>query len=262
MKENFKNEVQQPFDFNVGDAQLSAAGLQDGVQPGQPSLSVLEAGLKRIFGEDFDLYDQASQEALVEHLRVNREQNEHLAQALERDPRLAQMMVDVIDGKRNAHSAMARYFGSSMLNFNEGSPEYEEMLQADEERRNEVVRAAAERKEYEGNLDASRAVIERFCSERGYDPVTFMGDVWDKLVMPILSGNYTYDVCTALEHAINYEQDIEDAFAAGDIKGRNTNIQRMKEDFGDGLPKGMSSAAPDSSMKRRRNSLIEEALKA
>ena len=89
-----------------------------------------------------------------------------------------------------------------------------------------------------------------------------MNDVWDKLVMPILSGNYTYDVCTALEHAINYEQDVEDAFAAGDIKGRNTNIQRMKENFGDGLPKGMSSAAPDATAKRRRNPLIEDALQA
>ena len=262
MKENFKNEVQQPYLVNTGDVQPVAAEQQGGVQSGEASLSVLESGLKRIFGEEFDIYDSASQEALVEHLRVNREQNEHLAEALERDPRLAQMMVDVIDGKRNAHSAMARYFGSSMMNFREGSPEYEEMLQADEERRNEVVRAAAERKEYEGNLDASRGVIEGFCRERGYDPVAFMGDVWDKLVMPILSGNYTYDVCTALEHTINYEQDIEDAFAAGDIKGRNTNIQRMKEDFGDGLPKGMSSAAVDSSSKRRRNSLIEDALKA
>jgi hypothetical protein len=36
----------------------------------------------------------------------------------------------------------------------------------------------------------------------------------------------------------------------------------MKEDFGDGLPKGMSSVAPDVQRKRPRNSLIEKALNA
>lgn len=260
MKKNLKNE-ELHSSYDEKDVALPNEENESGGEPAS-QLSLLERGVKEIFGENFDITDLASQEALVEHLRANREQNERLAEALERDPRLAQMMVDIIDGKRNAHSAMARYFGSSMMNFDENSPEYEEMSQADEERRNEILRAATERKEYESNLSASRAVIENFCTERGYDPAAFLNDVWDRLVMPILSGNYTYDVCTALEHAINYDKDIEDAFAAGDIKGRNTNIQRMKEDFGDGLPKGMSSVAPDAATKRRRNSLIEEALKA
>lgn len=225
-------------------------------------IATLEQGLKMLFGDDFDINNRVVQEALLKHLMINREQNEKLAETLERDPRLAQMLVDMIDGKRNAHSAMARYFGNSMVGLREGSPEYEEMMQADEERRNEVMRAAADRREYENNLAESKVVIENFCKERGYDVTSFMNSVWEKLVMPILSGNYSYDVCTALEHALNYEQDVEDAFAAGDIKGRNINIQRLKEDLGDGLPKGISSVAPETSPKRRRNSLIEDALNA
>lgn len=261
MKENLENEMQKPLDTGVADAmELQTESL--GATENEASYEILERGVKELFGDDFDINSPLAQEALMQHLRVNHEQNERLAEVLERDPRLAQMLVDMIEGKRNAHSAMARYFGRSIMNIDEGSPEFEEMVQADEERRNEVLRAAAERKDYENNLRASRGVIENFCSERGYEPADFMNAVWDRLVMPILSGNYTYDVCTALEHAINYEQDVEDAFAAGDIKGRNTNIQRMKEDFGDGLPKGMSSVAPDGSSPRRRNSLIEEALNA
>ena len=77
-----------------------------------------------------------------------------------------------------------------------------------------------------------------------------------------MAGRYTLDVCTALDHALTYDRDIEDAFAAGDVKGRNTNIMRMKQDFGDGLPKGMSSVAPVTEPKRRGNSLIEKALNA
>lgn len=64
------------------------------------------------------------------------------------------------------------------------------------------------------------------------------------------------------DHALTYEKDVEDAFAAGDIKGRNTNIQRMREDFGDGMPKGMSSVAPNIEARRKRNSLLEKALNA
>ena len=72
------------------------------------------------------------------------------------------------------------------------------------------------------------------------------------------------EVCLALDHAVSYEQDVEDAFEAGNIKGRNTNIRRMQENFGDGLPKNMSSVAPPQSGRRgsKGNSLIDAALNA
>ena len=218
--------------------------------------------LNAFFGGNFDLHDKLSQDLLLRHLQMNREQNERLATMLERDPRLAQMLADVIDGKRGAHSAVARYFGRGFMNVDENSPEFEEIMLADEERKNEMMRLANDRREYEANLEESMPVIEAFCMEKGYDPSDFMENIWEKLVFPIMAGKYTQDVCTALDHAITYEQDVEDAFAAGDIKGRNANIMRMKEDFGDGLPKGMSSVAPDIERKRPRNSLIEKALNA
>lgn len=227
------------------------------------SESDFEMKLKEFFGADFQLSDEMSQYILLEHLRINREQNEQLANALDRDPRLAQMLSDIVKGERNAHSAMARYFGRSMMDFQEGTPEYEEMLQADDERRDEVFRLANERHEYESNLEKSRPVIEQFCSERGYEPADFFDSVWEQIVQPIMSGNYSKEVCIALDNAINYDIDVEKAFAAGDIKGRNTNIMRMKENFGDGMPKGITSAAPETAPKpKRTNSLIDAALEA
>lgn len=239
-----------------------AAANADAVFGEQDTMAEFNTRLKSLFGEDFDVNDKLSQDLLLRHIELNREQNERLAGMLERDPRLAQMLVDVVDGKRNAHSAVARYFGRGFVNVDEDSPEFEEMMLADEERKNEVMRLANDRREYEANLEASMPVIESFCSARGYDPSDFMDNVWEKLIFPIMAGKYTEDVCTALDHAITYEQDVEDAFAAGDIKGRNANIRRMKEDFGDGLPKGMNSVAPDVERKRPRNSLIDKALKA
>ncbi|MBR6648451.1 MAG: hypothetical protein IKL29_03630 [Bacteroidaceae bacterium] len=228
-----------------------------------PSYHILEEGLREVFGENFDLNDEEMQLALIEHLRQNRKQNEVLAMALEQDPRLSQMLADMINGKRNAHSAMARYFGSDYMNIEEGTPEYEEMLLADEERRNELMRLADDRHEYEQNLQESKPIIENYCKEQGYDPSEFLELVWERLVLPILSGKYSAQVCQALDYALRYEQDVEDAFAAGDVKGRNTNIQRMRQEFGDGMPKGIASVAPEvAPPTQRRNTLIESALEA
>ena len=260
MEQNFKNvnKVTEESPAVADKAQNAA------LQPlGEENLySNLEAELKNFFGEDFEISDKFSQDLLLQHLKINKEQNDKLAETLERDPRLAQLLMDVIGGKRNAHSALARYFGSSFMTIDEESPEFEEIMMADEERKEELIRLANDRHEYEKNLSDSIPVIEEFCKEKGYDASDFMDKVWESLVFPILAGKYSKDVCVALDHALTYEKDVEDAFAAGDIKGRNTNIQRMKEEYGDGLPKGINSVAPDTEVKRKRNSLIDKALNA
>ena len=261
MEKNLKNY--EPSDVEAAQAQPNEIPQESMNNVQTASYAEFEKELQQLLGKDFRLDDEMSQDMLIMHIKKNKEQSEQLAEALERDPRLAQMLVDVIDGKRSAHASMARYFGRSMMELDESSPEFEEMMIADEERRDEMYRLVESRREYESNLEASRPIIEQFCSEKGYEPADFMEMVWEKVVFPVLSGKYSYEVCTALDHSLTYEQDVEDAFAAGDIKGRNTNIQRMKGDIGDGLPKGLQSAAPVYNTKRRKgNSLIEAALKA
>ena len=68
----------------------------------------LNEELQSLFGAGFSIENPETQRLLIKHLRDNREQNELLAEALGRDPRMAQMLADVVEGKRNAHSAMAR----------------------------------------------------------------------------------------------------------------------------------------------------------
>ncbi|MBQ2779724.1 MAG: hypothetical protein IJF46_08135 [Bacteroidaceae bacterium] len=261
MNEEMTNNTQMIAGAQMGQSQQQMLP-QSTADAGQ-ELQQLDEVLKHLFGADFSIVDKHSQELLVNYLLDNREQNERLAEALGRDPRMAQMLADMVEGKRNAHSAMARYFGRSFMNYDEGTPEYEEMLMADEERREELYRLAEDRKAYEDNLAQSMPVIQDFCTQRGYDPSDFLGAVWDRLIVPILSGSYTAAVCGALDNAINYEQDVEDAFAAGDVKGRNTSIRRMKGDFSDSMPTGMRSVAPEVVEKpRRTNTLIDTALEA
>lgn len=262
MEQNFMNNVSgaQPSGFRHSNDYDAVQEMSATAQ--QKPYSRLDEGLKKIFGNDFSIDDEVSQEMLLQYLELNSKQNERLSQMLERDPRMAQMFADIANGKRNAPSAVARYFGRAYMDMEEGSPELEELLIADEERQEEVLRLNNDREEYENNLKNSKPVIEAFCKERGYDPAEFMDNVWEEIVFPIMSGRYTEEVCVALDHALTYEKDINDAFAAGDVKGRNTNIRLMKENFGDGLPKGISSVAPAAEPVRKRNSLIEKALNA
>ena len=255
---NLKNEA-APYEGVPENEGMPVAGQQDVAETPYAYLSM---GLKKIFGDDFSIDDRMSQDMLLHYLFQTKKQNELLTEVLDSDPRLAQMLLDMINGKRNASCAVARYFGRSLVELDENSPEYQDMLRADEELQLENARMSNDREEYEANLRESQPVIEAFCRERGYNPSEFMDNVWEKIIFPIMAGKYTGDVCTALDHALTYEKDVEDAFAAGDIKGRNTNIMRMKEEFGDGLPKGMSSVAPVAAPKRRRNSLIDKALNA
>lgn len=265
MNKNYQNQEQMPVSDYNAEAQMQPMAEETVLNEGGVTnpYSRLEEWLQEFFGDSFKLDAPESQEKLKEFFRSNVEQNERLASVLELDPRLAQLLSDVVQGKRSAHAAMARYYGKSFFDYEEGSPEYEEMLRMDDERRNEAYEMANNRREYEANLERSRPVIENFCREHGFEPAEFMDRVWEQLVFPILSGTYTQDVCQALEHAISYEQDVEDAFAAGNIKGRNTSIRRMQEEFGDGLPKGMSSVAPSHGQRRPKgNTLIDSALKA
>lgn len=261
MEQNLKNKEIMSTDAIPVASEKNSNEMNVALQE-HASYEALGNELKSIFGENFDISDSLSQELLVHYLRKNKEQNEQLSEALGRDPRMAQLLSDVINGKRNAHNAMARYFGRAFMDVDINSPEYEEIILADEERREEMMRIANERHRYEKNLEESVPVIENFCKEKGYDASDFTDKVWESIIFPVMEGKYTYDVCVALDHAITYEKDVEDAFAAGDIKGRNTNILRMKEDFGDGMPKGMNSVAPDTNTKRKRNSLIDKALNA
>jgi hypothetical protein len=67
-----------------------------------------------------------------------------------------------------------------------------------------------------------------------------------------------------LKKSLDYDKDVEDAFAADQVKGRNMNINEMRSKVGDGMPKGLTSQAMPvvEKPKRKVNSLIADALKA
>lgn len=203
--------------------------------------------------------DEGSAEILMAHLNKNSEQTKKIAEAISKYPQLAQALSDIINGKRGAAGSLARYFGKDFMSAEEGTPEFDEIVKAEEERKKELEDATKSEKEYQDNINKSMPQIEEFCKSKGYDTDEFLGSAWDKLVGPILSGNYTPEVLDMLDKSFNYDKDVSDAMAAGEVKGRNVNISKLKENTGDGLPKGIITQVPNK-IKKKRNGLLDLAL--
>ena len=180
--------------------------------------------------------DESSAEMLMGYINGNKEQRNKLAEALQQDPRLAQMLADIVNKKRGAGNAMARYFGKDLLTAEEGTPEYDDILAGEEERKQEMEAMEASKKEYNDNLEKSMPIVEGWCQEKGYDIEEFLDKVWTNVSSPIMSVSFSREICDFLDKGLIYDKDTQDALAAGVVKGRNENINKMKEERGDGLP--------------------------
>lgn len=220
--------------------------------------------LNRLLAEEIPDYnaddDESSAEMLTNYINGNREQRNKLAEALQQDPRLAQMLADIVSGKRGSAGSMVRYFGKDFLSVEEGTPEFEEMQTAEEERKKEMEAMESSTREYSNNLERSIPIVEEWCKGKGYDMDEFLDKVWNSVVAPIMSGNYSQEVCDFLDKGLNYDKDTKDALDAGVVQGRNENINKMREEQGDGLPKGITTSKPASSNKKETSPLISAAL--
>lgn len=213
--------------------------------------------------EGYDPEDEeSSSEMLMKYLSEGNEQKAKIAEALKRDPRIAQMLSDIVSGKRGAAGSLVRYFGKDFLSAEEGSEEYEEILKAEEERKAEQEASEASRKEYQDNLEKSMPEVEAYCKEKGYEVDDFLDGAWTKMVQPILSGLYSKEVCEFIDKGMSYDKDVADATEAGYVKGRNENIHKMKEERGDGMPKISGSETVKEKPKKKGNSFLDMALKA
>lgn len=66
--------------------------------------------------EGYDPEDEeSSSEMLMKYLSEGNEQKTKIAEALKRDPRIAQMLSDIVSGKRGAAGSLVRYFGKDFF---------------------------------------------------------------------------------------------------------------------------------------------------
>lgn len=227
---------------------------------GNSARQELEALLTEVLPEEKRTGDV--EQMALDYIKELRSSNDRIIEAISDDPRAAQMFADIVNGTRKPGAAIVRYFGKGFM-ADEGTPEYDEMMAADEEYMNERNEMKTRREEQEAGATAFFDAFEEYLEKQGLDREKYMDAVFREVLEPALDLKVDETLFARLVNAVDYNKDVEDAFKAGEVKGRNTNIHEMKGKIGDGLPKALSSqAAPVEQPKRKMNSLLEKALKA
>ncbi len=196
--------------------------------------------------------DDANADAYLDDLDQRGEMNRRLAAALARDPRLAAAIGDLLENKRGAGASVARYFGRDLLEAEEGTPEYDEIMAAEEERRKEAADMLEAEERYNANVERTMPVVEEFCRSQNKDAEAFKQQLWDKIIVPVLNGEYTEELCRIVLNGLDYDRDIADAAEAGRIMGRNDNIETLREmREGGGMTSGFRAASVPATSERR-----------
>ena len=196
---------------------------------------------------------------------INRmvEERDRMVENISDDPRLAQVFADVVSGNRKPDAALARYFGKNLLTAEEGTPEYDELMAADAEYMNERNEMKTKREQQQASATEFFDAFADYLDKQGLDREKYMDAVFREVLEPALDLKVDETLFARLVNAVDYNKDVEDAFKAGEVKGRNTNIHEMKGKIGDGLPKAMGSqGAPMEQPKKKINPLIARALQA
>lgn len=199
----------------------------------------------------------------LDYIRENIDANNRIAEAIADDPRAAQMFADIASGTRKAGPAIARYFGKNLLTAEEGSPEFDEIVAADEEYWNERETSKKAKEENDLKMAEFFDWLEEELKDETGEEGEMLRRVYEEILIPLTDGVKDKELTGKLKKALSYDKDVEDAFKAGEVKGRNINIHEMKGKLGDGLPKALGSqGAPVEQPKRKVNSLIAKALLA
>ena len=107
------------------------------------------------------------------------------------------------------------------------------------------------------------AAFTDYCNRMNLNEDVYLVKIEDEFIKPVMEWEASDETFNKLVKAVDYDKDVDDAFEAGEIKGRNTNIHEMRSKPSDGMPSGLSSQAPVvEKPKVRRNPLIADALKA
>lgn len=225
-----------------------------------PARQELIALLEEIVPEDKRSEDV--EQMALDYIKELRAANDRIVQALSDDPRLGQVFVELMNGE-NGGKSLVRHFGKSYIEAEEGSPEYEEIMTADREYQEGRAKILADQQAYDEKASAWFAAFSDYCKRMNLNEEVYLVKIEDEFISPVMEWEHSDDIFDRLVKAVDYDKDVEDAFEAGEIKGRNTNIHEMRAKPSDGMPSGLSSQAVVVEKPRvRRNPLIADALNA
>ena len=163
-------------------------------------------------------------------------------------PELLDIVEDLADDpEMTLAEAMYNNLGEDEFLPEEGSPDFERMRNARKDRKAKEAEAEAYRKQLAENLKTSEETIQKYFEENDVseEEQKAIGEFIDDLLAGLVENRITADTMAAFRRARNYERDMAEAEAVGEIKGKNAKIdaeRQRKQEETDGLPAPGSAA--------------------
>lgn len=201
------------------------------------------------FADDEAFFQKASEELdnLEQYRNNNMDANKALMEIFDAEPVVAEVLKDMVKGA-SFREAIARHFSPDELMPGEGDPDEEGWKRNAEARSRKLADNEIMNRTRSENDEFSVRSIQEFAQETGLDEgkaeefLTAVGEALDE----VYSGKISKSFLTSMWKALNHENDVKNAEAAGKIAGKNEKINTIKETkpSGDGLPNLGGGGAP------------------
>lgn len=168
--------------------------------------------------DDYDNYDS--------EIEGYKEREGAFAEMFDADPRSATLIMDMKNGE-DPTMGLIRRFGLEIKDVLDDPEMQEKIAEANKEYLDRVAKEKELEEAYQTNLAESLETISSIQEEKGYSDEQIdqafewlMGIIQDGVV-----GKFTPEVIEMAMKAQNYDADVAQAEAEGEVKGRNTRIE-------------------------------------
>lgn len=200
-----------------------------------------------LYGKSMEGYDREH-----DYAKRSRAENQRMAEIMNENPDLASFYKEVYTRGKDGHPEMALLnLGDLLKSYINGDLTSDEYIKGKE---------AKSKKDSETKAKIAKMdeVFQKWCQEKGYNPEEWMQKATELLFDPIQKHEIAEAQLEAIDHMINYDNDV----AAAETRGRNENIsaQRIK---GAKLSDGMlnTTSASASATPQRKESAISSIAK-
>lgn len=197
-------------------------------------------------GDDYDEYDK--------QLGEYRARESRLTDLFSKDPRSAQFIADMANGKDPWLAVIERLGIDGVTDLINDPSKQKAYAEANKQYVERLAKEKSLEAEYRKNFASSMDMLERLQQEKGIGDATI--DAAMNLIMQMANeailGKFTEQTVTMALHAVTRDADLQNARAEGEVAGRNAKIdeQLRKPKGGDGQP---TLAGSNNAPTRRRS---------
>lgn len=195
----------------------------------------------REFGDDEALFEQINDDYDDYDGRLKRyeEDEKALGELYSRDPRSASFLAAWKSGKHPA-VALVEMFGDDFVEELKDPKRQEELAKASKEYAERVAKEKEYDEIYQNNIEETREMIEGMKGDEGLtdDDINRAMSFLATIVRDGILGKFSKESVHLALKALDYDDDVEQAGAEGELKGRNAKIEEKlrKRKGGDTLP--------------------------